>query len=193
VEAVTLDPTDGTDLSGLSAFAESMGVRHRVVKHPVFKILDDSASSSPCSLCANIRRGILAAAAKDSGCVSLALGHHRDDAVETVFLNLLFAGRFRCFHPNALMSRTGIRVIRPLVYLPEGDIRAESARLGLPIVDFACKHAQASKRTFIKSSIAGLAGKAGNLYANVLHALKFFNPEETWGRALYEEDAYDID
>jgi tRNA(Ile)-lysidine synthase TilS/MesJ len=193
VEAVTLDPTGGTDLSALSAFSESLGVRHSIVKYPIFKILDESATSSPCSLCANIRRGILAAAAKDAGCVSLALGHHRDDAVETVFLNLIFAGRFRCFHPNMLMSRTGIRVIRPLVYLPEEDIRAESSRLSLPIVDFACKHAPGSKRAFIKSSIAELAGEAENLYQNVLHALKFFKPEETWGCASYEEDGNDID
>jgi tRNA(Ile)-lysidine synthase TilS/MesJ len=193
LEAVTLDPTDGTDLSGLAAFTESLGVRHSIVKYPVFKILNGAASSSTCSLCANIRRGILASAAKDAGCVSLALGHHRDDAVETVFLNLLFAGRFRCFRPNMLMSRTGIRVIRPLIYLPEEDIRTEAARLALPVVDFGCRHAPGSKRAFVKSVIASLAGEAENLSENVLHALKNFRHEDTWGCASYEEDGYDID
>jgi tRNA(Ile)-lysidine synthase TilS/MesJ len=181
LEAITVDPTEnGRDISLLREFAESLGVAHVVVKYPIFEIIEKHGTSSPCSLCANIRRGILASHAAERGCVSLALGHHRDDAIETVFLNLMYEGRFRCFHPNILMSRTGVRVIRPLVYVPEAVIRDEAGRLGLPIINFCCGHESSSMRAYVKATLRRLSRKAPSLPSNVLHALKNLNPDDLW-------------
>lgn len=76
----------------------------------------------PCSLCANMRRGALHSAAKELGCNKLALGHHFDDAVETIIMNLFIEGRFDCFLPVTYLSRSGMTVIRPLLYAPEKEI-----------------------------------------------------------------------
>jgi tRNA(Ile)-lysidine synthase TilS/MesJ len=181
VEALTVDPTDGArDTSSLIKFAESLGVAHKIVRYPIFDILEKSAAPSPCSMCANIRRGVLASHAAEGGCVSLALGHHRDDVVETVFLNLMYEGRFRSFHPNILMSRTGVRVIRPLIYVAESDIRDEAERRGFPIVNFCCGHESSSKRAYVKVSLRRLTRHAPNLPSNVLHALKNLHDRDEW-------------
>jgi tRNA(Ile)-lysidine synthase TilS/MesJ len=181
IEALTVDPTDGArDVAALGKFVASLGVGHRIVKYPIFDILEKTQTQSPCSLCANIRRGILASSAAEMGCVSLALGHHRDDVVETVFLNLMYEGRFRSFHPNMLMSRSGIRVIRPLVYVAECDIREEAERRNFPIVNFCCGHETSSMRAYVKVLLRRLSRKAPNLPSNVLHALKNRESVDEW-------------
>ncbi|MDR3254565.1 MAG: tRNA 2-thiocytidine(32) synthetase TtcA [Synergistaceae bacterium] len=181
VEAITLDPADGTrDITSLEKFTESLEVRYSVVKYPIFEILEKTRTPSPCSLCANLRRGILASSAAEYGCSSLALGHHRDDVVETVFLNLMYEGRFRSFHPNLLMSRSGIRVIRPLVYVAESDIQKEADALGFPIVNFCCGNEATSMRAYVKVSLRRLSRKAPSLPNNVLHALKNIKGSDVW-------------
>jgi tRNA(Ile)-lysidine synthase TilS/MesJ len=180
VEAVTLDPAGGTrDTAPLREFSESLGASYSVVSYPIFEIIEKS--DAPCSLCANLRRGILASWAAEHGCSSLALGHHRDDVVETVFLNLMYEGRFRSFQPNMLMSRSGVRVIRPLVYVAESDIRREASSLGLPIVNFCCGHESSSMRAYVKVVLRRLSKKAPVLPNNVLHALKSVRGGDVWG------------
>ncbi|MDR2780372.1 MAG: tRNA 2-thiocytidine(32) synthetase TtcA [Synergistaceae bacterium] len=180
VEAITVDPTEGRDVASLSAFAKFCGVAHRVIRHPIFQILEKSATDSPCSLCANLRRGILASNAAGDGCTSLALGHHRDDVVETVFLNLMYGGKFRCFHPNMLMTRSGVRVIRPLVYVPEAAITERAEKLNLPLVNFCCGYEASSMRAYVKASLRMLSRKAPNLPNNILHALKNMKYSDGW-------------
>jgi tRNA(Ile)-lysidine synthase TilS/MesJ len=181
VEAITVDPTDGArDSSALGAFAESCGVSHKVVRYPIFDILEKSETQSPCSLCANLRRGILASTAADLGCGALALGHHRDDAVETAFLNLLYEGRFRSFHPNMLMSRSGVRVIRPLVYVPESAVRAAAERFNFPIVNFCCGYESSSMRAYVKALLRHISRKAPSLHTNVIHALRSVDASDGW-------------
>ena len=77
---------------------------------------------NPCSLCANMRRGALHGAAKELGCNKLAVGHHFDDAVETILMNLFIEGRFDCFRPVTYLSRSDMTVIRPMLYVPEKEI-----------------------------------------------------------------------
>ena len=76
----------------------------------------------PCSLCANMRRGALNTAAVELNCNKVALGHHFDDTVETLMMNLFIEGRFGCFSPVTYLDRIGVTVIRPLIYCPEKEI-----------------------------------------------------------------------
>lgn len=182
VTALSIDPTDeGVDWSPVEKFAHELGVALEIIRYPVFSILKNSKSSSPCSLCANIRRGILASAANRLGCNVLALGHHRDDAVETVFLNMIYAGRFGCFQPSMHMSRSGVRVIRPLVYVPEVAIEREATRLSLPRLDFGCEYSASSRRAEVKRKLKELSEIAVDLDSNVIHALRRSKDAEAWG------------
>jgi tRNA(Ile)-lysidine synthase TilS/MesJ len=181
VEALTVDPTHGgRDVTALERFAASYGVRHHVVRYPIFEILEKKNAPSPCSMCANLRRGILASRAADEGWTTLALGHHRDDAVETAFLNLMYEGRFHCFQPNMMMSRTGIRVIRPMIYVAEADIAREAERRGFPIVNFCCGYESSSMRAYVKVLIRRMSRKAPDLQSSVLHALKSLGRGDCW-------------
>jgi tRNA(Ile)-lysidine synthase TilS/MesJ len=181
VAAITVDPTDGARSTvALREFAESLGVRYKIIPYPIFDILEKSEASSPCSLCANLRRGILASGAAEMGCGALALGHHRDDAVETAFLNLMYEGRFRCFHPNMLMSRSGVRVIRPLVYVPEAAVRERAERMKLPIVNFCCGYESSSMRAYVKALLRHISRKVPDLHNNVLHAIKAARESDGW-------------
>jgi Predicted ATPase of the PP-loop superfamily implicated in cell cycle control len=183
VRCLTIDPTtDGRNLDVLRRFASSLDIPMEVVRHPIFGVLAANPQAAPCSLCANLRRGILASYARECGCGVLALGHHRDDVVETVFLNLLYAGRFGAFHPHMRMSRSGVRVIRPLVYVPEREIAEQAEALGLPLVDFQCPYAADTRRAEVKALLSGIAAAAPDLAGNVLHALKRSADEGGWGR-----------
>lgn len=171
--ALTVDPTGGRlDLSGIAAFARSLGMEHEVVPHPIFDIIRETNAPSPCSFCANMRRGILAAAAVRLGCGSLALGHHSDDAIETLFLNMIFGGRLACFEPTMTMDRTNVRVIRPLIYLSEHAVAAQASKLGQPPLDMGCEHGASSKRAEVKAAIKGLGALAPDMRSSVARAIK---------------------
>ena len=86
-------------------------------------VFDIRKEKRPCSLCANIRRGILNSVAVREGCNKIALGHNEDDALETFLMNLLLTGSFSTFGPISYMDRSKITVIRPLIYTPEKEIR----------------------------------------------------------------------
>ena len=103
-------------------------------------VIDDKLDSddTPCSLCARLRRGVLYRLAKQTGATKIALGHHLDDFVETVLLNLFFAGALKAM-PARLTSDNGQHVvIRPLVYVTEAEARAYCKERELPIIGCCC-------------------------------------------------------
>src|SRR6266536_324021 len=105
-----------------------------------FQIIEDvlDADQTPCSLCARLRRGVLYRVAKEVGATKIALGHHADDFIETLLLNLFFAGALKAM-PAKLVSDDGRHVvIRPLVYVGEDEARAYAKESGLPIIGCCC-------------------------------------------------------
>src|SRR5699024_4125548 len=109
-------------------------------------IFDVRKESNPCALCAKMRRGALHDAAVSLGCNKVALGHHRDDAIETLLMSLIFEGRLHTFHPNTHLSRKKLTVIRPMVYLPEKHVIHMVKVLSLPLVKNPCPADGHSKR-----------------------------------------------
>ncbi|MBE6692633.1 MAG: tRNA 2-thiocytidine(32) synthetase TtcA [Ruminococcaceae bacterium] len=105
------------------ALCEELGLELQSFDSDIYSVVFEvRKEKNPCSLCANMRRGALHGAAKELGCNKLALGHHFDDAVETIMMNLFIEGRFDCFRPVTYLSRSDITVIRPLLYVPEKEI-----------------------------------------------------------------------
>jgi len=179
--AVTIDQSDGSmDMDGTSDYMNALGIPLKIINHPTYKIIESRNERSPCSLCANMRRGILASEAKSAGCVVIALGHHKDDAVETVLLNMFYGGRIKCYHPNLYMSRTEVRVIRPFIYIEERSIFAEAARLGLPVTGSPCPYGGNSKRRSTKELLNRLKEEAPEIKSNVIHSLKNFSENDVW-------------
>jgi tRNA(Ile)-lysidine synthase TilS/MesJ len=109
-------------------------------------VFDIREESNPCALCAKMRRGAIHDAALENGCRTIALGHHRDDAIETFAMNLLYEGRIGCFQPVTYLDRKDVRTIRPMIYLSERQIANTVERLGLPIVKNPCPMDHTSMR-----------------------------------------------
>src|SRR6185369_7681764 len=111
-------------------------IEHTGIGGLIDDILDDGAT--PCSLCARLRRGVLYRMAKETGATKIALGHHADDFIETLLLNLFFAGSLKAM-PAKLVSDDGAHVvIRPLVYVGEEEARAYTKECELPVVGCCC-------------------------------------------------------
>lgn len=157
LEAITIDMgfKGGGDYSTISALCEELGVPYRVVPSDIAEIVFDIRKEpNPCSLCAKLRRGALNSAAKESGCSTVALGHHFDDVVDTFMLNLFFEGRIGCFRPVTYLSRMDVRVIRPLIYTPEKEIRSFAKERNLPVVESLCPANGNTQRESMKQLIA---------------------------------------
>src|SRR4051794_24220710 len=111
-------------------------IEHTAIGEAIEDILDESAT--PCSLCARLRRGALYRLATQVGATKIALGHHADDFIETLLLNVFFQGSIKAM-PAKLVSDTGEHVvIRPLVYVHESEARAYARESGLPIIGCCC-------------------------------------------------------
>ena len=123
-------------------------------KEIVFELRQEK---NPCSLCANMRRGIINTIAIREGCNKIALGHNEDDAIETFLLNLLYTGRIDTFAPVSYMSRTGVTLIRPLIHVKEKDTRRFIRKNELDVMPKTCPMDGTSKREDIKQMIYNLS------------------------------------
>ena len=138
--ALTVDMGfDGVDYAEIEALCRELDVPYHVKKTEIAEIIFDvRKEKNPCSLCAKMRRGVLHSTAKELGCNKIAFGHHFDDVVETFMLNLFHEGRIGCFQPVTYLSRADITLIRPLIYMPEKDVRYFANREKLPVVKSPC-------------------------------------------------------
>jgi tRNA 2-thiocytidine biosynthesis protein TtcA len=119
---------------------EERGWEYRIEHTSIGDVMDDilESNATPCSLCARLRRGVLYRIASEVGATKIALGHHLDDFVETLLLNLFFAGALKAM-PARLVSDNGEHVvIRPLVYVGEDEARLYTKEVGLPIIGCCC-------------------------------------------------------
>ncbi len=130
---------DGYRHDLIAKTCEQRGWDYRIEHTNIGETMDDLLDgATPCSLCARLRRGVLYRLAKDVGATKIALGHHLDDFVETLLLNLFFAGALKAM-PARLVSDNGEHVvIRPLVYVTESDARAYAREQALPIISCCC-------------------------------------------------------
>ncbi len=111
-------------------------IEHTTIGAVMDDVLDDG--DTPCSLCARLRRGVLYRLAKDVGATKIALGHHMDDFVETLLLNVFFQGALKAMPARLVSDNREHIVIRPLVYVTEAEARAYAQECGLPIIGCCC-------------------------------------------------------
>lgn len=156
--AITVDMGfEDFDLTPIRKMCEELEVEYNVVPTQIAKIIFDiRKEKNPCSLCAKMRRGALYNYAKEIGCTSVALGHHFDDVVETFMLNLFYEGRLGCFQPVTYLSNTDIYLIRPMIYMPEKDVRYFASKNELPVIKSPCAADGNTEREEMKKLLHGL-------------------------------------
>ncbi len=153
VMGIMIDIFDGTqDYSKTVEYMKKIGVELHIERTKVKEIVFDTRKEkNPCSLCANLRRGILSSKAKEFGCNKVALGHHSDDLIETFFLSMIFEGRLSTFAPNLYMTRSEISVIRPLLFVTEKEIKMYTKNI--PIMFNCCEANHKTNREYMKELI----------------------------------------
>ncbi len=152
ITAITVDLGLGIQkLDDIKNLCKQLGVDYHIVDTDIGKIIfEDRLESNPCSLCAKMRKGALNEKALELGCNKIAYAHHRDDVIETMLLSLIYEGRFHCFSPYTYLDRTGLYVIRPMVYMNECDVIGFQNKSKLPVAKNPCPVDGHTKRQYVK-------------------------------------------
>lgn len=146
------DHCNGIDT--MSQFCKELEVPFYYIDTDIYHItFETRREKNPCSLCANMRKGALNAKAKELACNKIAYAHHKDDFIETSMMSLLFEGHYYCFPPVTHLDRTGLIVIRPMMYLSEKEVRGFAYKNNLPIISNPCPADGYTKRQTVKEFI----------------------------------------
>lgn len=181
--AVTLDlGFPGMDFSPVEDICRRLDVPLIIQKTDIKEIIFDiRKEKNPCSLCAKMRRGALHDIAKANGCNKLALGHHKDDVLETFLLNLFYEGRLGTFSPVTYLDRKDITVIRPMIYVQECEVKSYVPALLLtPIVNL-CPADKHTSREDMKEEIRELSQKHKDFRSKLFTAIQGSGLDR-WGK-----------
>ena len=171
---------EGMSYAPVAEMCAELGIPYTCLKTDIREIVFDiRKEENPCSLCSKMRRGALNDAIKARGMNKLALGHHKDDAIETYMMSLLFEGRISCFKPVTYMSRADVYQIRPMIYAEEEQIVKLCQRLELPVVKNACPADRDSKRHEIKELLKSLENDYPDIKSKIFGAMLRL-PLEGW-------------
>jgi len=180
----------GYDGAPLEGFLASSGYAYRILREDTYSIVTQHVAEGKtyCSLCSRLRRGVLYNAAQALGCNKIALGHHRDDAIETLLLNLMFAGQLKSMPPKLVSDDGRNVVIRPLLYAAESKIAALAAELAFPILPCdLCGSQENLMRKQVKGLLTQLETMAPRVRESMLAALTNVRASHLPDTALWQK------
>lgn len=172
--AVTVDlGFPGMDFEPISKLCEELNVPYTIVKSDISEIVFETRKEdNPCALCAKMRKGALNTAMKQLGCNKIAYAHHKDDIVETMFMSLVFEGRFHSFSPVTYLDRMDLTVIRPLMFMEEKDIIGFMRMYDLPVVKSTCPVDGDTQREWAKELVHSLELKSPGAKQRMFTAIR---------------------
>ena len=172
--AITVNPGfEFFDTSILYDICKEIDVELVVAESHIKEIVFDiRKEKNPCSLCANLRRGILNTTSIEHNCNKIALGHNEDDVLETFLMNVLYTGNISTFAPVSYMDRSKMTLIRPLIYVSEKQTNSFIKRKEITIMPKACPMDGFSKREEIKQLLYNLSKQIPHVRANMYGAIK---------------------
>ncbi|WP_343329947.1 tRNA 2-thiocytidine(32) synthetase TtcA [Polaribacter staleyi] len=192
IVAVNLDQKQpGFPVEVLPTYLHNLGVDYKIIEKNTYKIVMDKTpeGKTTCSLCSRLRRGTLYEAAKDLGCNKLALGHHRNDIIETFFLNFFFSGKMETMPPKFKNDAGDLIVLRPLAFCKESDIEAYADFMDFPIIPCnLCGSQENLQRKKVKQMITDWETEFPNRNAIMMNALQNVFPSHLLDQKLYDFD-----
>lgn len=174
LEAITVNVGfEGMNFEPVKEYCSKIGVNYHIVDTEIADIVfKERKEKNPCSLCAKMRKGALNSKVEELGCNKIALGHNRDDVIETFLMSLFYEGRIYCFSPYTYLSRRKIASIRPLIYVPEKDVIGFARREELPVVKNKCPADGNTAREDVKIMMKKLALKYDHFEDRTFNAIK---------------------
>ncbi len=196
IVAVNLDQKQpGFPEHVLPEYFEKIGVDYKIVERDTYSVVKEKtpAGKTTCSLCSRLRRGILYSVAEELGCNKLALGHHREDIMETLFLNMFYSGRIETMPAKYKTDDGKHVVIRPLAYCKEADIEEYSKLKEFPIIPCnLCGSQEGLQRQAVKEMLAGWDKKSPGRKEIIFKSIKNIAPSHMLDKDLYDFENYKI-
>ncbi|MDP9591161.1 tRNA 2-thiocytidine(32) synthetase TtcA [Shinella sp. AETb1-6] len=173
----------------LPEYLKSIGVSHRIEYRDTYSIVKEKVPSGAtyCSLCSRLRRGNLYRIAREEGCDALVLGHHREDILETFFMNFFHGGRLATMPPKLLNDEGDLMVLRPLAYAAEDDLAKFAAAMQFPIIPCdLCGSQDGLQRNAMKAMLADIETRMPGRKDAMLRALGHANPSHLLDPKLFD-------
>ncbi|MCP1340057.1 tRNA 2-thiocytidine(32) synthetase TtcA [Idiomarina sp. M1R2S28] len=180
----------------LPAYLEKLDVEYKIVEEDTYSIVKDKIpeGKTTCSLCSRLRRGILYRTAKELKATKIALGHHRDDMIETLFLNMFHGGKLKSMPPKLASDNGEHVVIRPLAYAREKDIEQYSTAMDFPIIPCnLCGSQENLQRKQIKQMLNGWDKQFPGRIESLFTAMQNVVPSHLADSALFDFKAVTAD
>lgn len=190
VVAMNLDQRQpGFPADVLPRYFEALGVEYRIVTEDTYSIVKEKIpeGKTTCSLCSRLRRGIIYRTAKELGATKIALGHHRDDIIETLFLNMFFGGKLKAMPPKLRSDDGQHVVIRPLAYCSEKDIAKYARARDFPIIPCnLCGSQEHAQRKQIKAMLNDWSRAHPGRIESIATSLRNVIPSHLGDRTLFD-------
>lgn len=180
LEALTIDLgfARPLDPEPLAKFCAGLGIKFNYLKKEIAAVVQND--DNPCARCAHFRRGVMNNFAKENGFQKVALAHHHDDAVETFLMSIIYSGQIKTFLPKTYLERSGLTVIRPLVYLREKEVLKAQEFYDYSPAPKVCPYDGNSYRQKTKELIRELTRDRRWVYSNLAAAMREGRPSELW-------------
>ncbi len=173
----------------LPEYLKSLGVEHRIEYQDTYSIVTDKLpeNSTYCSLCSRLRRGHLYRIAHEEGCSALVLGHHREDILETFFMNLFHGGRIATMPPKLLNDEGDVLVLRPLALNAEVDLESFAKAMEFPIIPCdLCGSQEGLQRNAMKSMLSDIENRMPGRKEAMIRAMGNIRPSHMLDRKLFD-------
>ena len=173
----------------LPNFLKNLNIEHLIVTEDTYSIVKEKIPSgkTTCSLCSRLRRGIIYKTAKELNINKIALGHHRDDIVETLFLNMFFGSKLKAMPPKLISNDSKNIVIRPLAYCSEKEISSYASRMNFPIIPCnLCGSQENLQRKKIKEMLMAWEKDQPGRVNNIYRAISNVELSHLGDRRLYD-------
>ncbi len=180
----------------LPNYLESLGVEYKIITEDTYSIVQDKipAGKTTCSLCSRLRRGIIYRVAKELGANKIALGHHRDDIIETLFLNMFFGATLKAMPPKLRTDDGAHILIRPLAYCEERDLIRFAKQMDFPIIPCnLCGSQENLQRQHIKTMLAEWEKQYPERSGNIFRAMQNITLSHLADTNLYDFAGLQVD
>lgn len=172
------------DWGPLKELCHNLNVSYHLQRAELAQDILNHPKQTPCAQCAYFRRAIIHNYAKNQGFNKVAFAHHFDDAVETFLMSILYSGQVYTFLPKTYLEKTGVTVIRPLVYIREKDIKGFIKKLGIQLIPSPCSLDGYTKRAEVKDLLKEIRKKNKKVFEHVAAAMRDGRRSQLWPSEL---------